>query len=204
MTESSQSSLTRAVEERGALSIIDMKPIASLGPQTSTTFSPITISTTPDCTTNMVEPGSPRLNTSLPAAKLMLVPARRANSRMSRSLPSIILPRHQLALSRFCHAYATRPAKSRRGMSEWAGNSFVVSKCVSLRRVAVELARLRRLFLALRRHFRGVFAARDTARAELAARQIVFGRPFVFVDLTRDDLTRHGFAPAKITGRPSR
>ena len=58
--------LDRAVEERGAPSIIDMKPIASFAPQTSTTLSPITISMTPDCTTYMHEPASPLLKTTLP------------------------------------------------------------------------------------------------------------------------------------------
>ena len=87
MTETSHASLTRAVEERGASSITDMKPIASLVPHTSTTRSPITISMTPDCTTYMHSPASPLLKTTLPAAKVRLVPAFLANSRMSISLP---------------------------------------------------------------------------------------------------------------------
>ena len=90
MTETSQASLTRAVEERGASSIIDMKPMASLAPHTSTTRSPIVISMTPDCTTYMHSPGSPLLKTTLPAAKLRLVPAFLANSRISISVPLIV------------------------------------------------------------------------------------------------------------------
>src|SRR5581483_9595855 len=65
-------------------------------------------------------------------------------------------------------------------------------KTLVLSRVAVELAGLRRFLLAPRRHFRGVFAARYAARAELLAREIVLGRPVVFVDLTW-----HGFAPSR-------
>jgi hypothetical protein len=59
--------LTRAVELLGAPSTMDMNPIASFGPQISTTLSPITISSTPDCTMYMQEPGSPFVNTMLPA-----------------------------------------------------------------------------------------------------------------------------------------
>jgi hypothetical protein len=44
-----------------------MNPIASFGPQVSTTVSPIIISITPDCTMYMHEPGSFLLNTMLPA-----------------------------------------------------------------------------------------------------------------------------------------
>ena len=44
-----------------------MNPIASFGPQTSITLSPIVISITPDCTTYMQVPASPLLNTTLPA-----------------------------------------------------------------------------------------------------------------------------------------
>jgi hypothetical protein len=62
-----------------------MKPIASFGPQTSITLSPIIISITPDCTTYMQEPASPLLNTTLPAAKVTFAPARCANMRMSMS-----------------------------------------------------------------------------------------------------------------------
>jgi hypothetical protein len=72
-------SLTRAVELRAAPSITDMKPIASFGPQTSITVSPITISMTPDCTTYMQVPGSPLLKTMLPAENVTLAPARLAN-----------------------------------------------------------------------------------------------------------------------------
>ncbi len=50
MTDTSQASFTRAVDERGAPSTMDMKPIASFSPQISTTLSPIIISMTPDCT----------------------------------------------------------------------------------------------------------------------------------------------------------
>src|SRR5581483_153279 len=85
MMDSSTASLTRAVEVRAAPSIIDMKPIASFGPHTSITLSPITISTTPDCTTYMQVPGSPLLKTTLPAGKLTLAPAPLANARMSIS-----------------------------------------------------------------------------------------------------------------------
>src|ERR1043166_2148739 len=92
ITDSSQASFTRAVDERGAPSTIDMKPIASLGPHTSTTFSPMTISTTPDCTTYMQAPASLLLNTTFPACKVMVVPALLANIRMSISLPSIVAP----------------------------------------------------------------------------------------------------------------
>ena len=58
--------MTRAVELRAAPSTIDMNPIASFGPQVSTTVSPIIISITPDCTMYMHEPGSFLLNTMLP------------------------------------------------------------------------------------------------------------------------------------------
>src|SRR5689334_8404312 len=68
MSDSSHASLTRAVELRAAPSIIDMNPIASLGPQVSITVSPISISITPDCTMYMQEPGSFLLNTMLPVA----------------------------------------------------------------------------------------------------------------------------------------
>jgi hypothetical protein len=70
---------------RRAPSMTDMKPIASLGPQTSITLSWITISTTPDCTTYMQLPASPWLNTTLPAGNVILVPALAANSRISIS-----------------------------------------------------------------------------------------------------------------------
>src|SRR5262245_27424733 len=85
MTESSAGSLTRAVELRCAPSIMDMKPMASLGPQISMTLSPITISMTPDWTTYMQVPGSPLLKTMVPAGKLTFAPAPRANTRMSTS-----------------------------------------------------------------------------------------------------------------------
>jgi len=80
--------LTRAVELLGALSIMDMNPIASLGPQTSITLSPMTISIRPDCTIYMHEPGSPLLKTTLPAPYDTFAPARCANIRMSISLIS--------------------------------------------------------------------------------------------------------------------
>src|SRR6267378_3749650 len=92
--ESSTAFLTRAVDERGALSIIDMKPIASFGPHTSITFSPISISIVPDCTMYMQFPASPLLNTTLPAGNATLTPAFLANTRMSISL--IDLPRGHL------------------------------------------------------------------------------------------------------------
>jgi hypothetical protein len=79
ITESSQASFTRAVDERGAVSIIDMKPIASFGPTTSITRSPITISIEPDCKMYMHWPASPWLNTVLPAPKLIVAPALFAN-----------------------------------------------------------------------------------------------------------------------------
>ena len=66
MMVSSQASLTRAVEERGEPSTIDMKPIASLAPTVSITVSPIAISMTPDCTIYMQLPESPLLNTTEP------------------------------------------------------------------------------------------------------------------------------------------
>ena len=49
--------MTRAVEERGEPSTIDMKPIASLAPTVSITVSPIAISITPDCTMYMQAAG---------------------------------------------------------------------------------------------------------------------------------------------------
>jgi hypothetical protein len=66
ITDNSQASLTRAVDERGAPSIIDIKPMASFSLQTSTTVSPIIISMIPDCTMYIHDPGSPLLNTRLP------------------------------------------------------------------------------------------------------------------------------------------
>src|SRR5262245_24628832 len=87
--ESSQASLTRAVELLGTPSIIDMNPIASFGPQISITLSPIIISITPDCTMYMQEPVSPLLKTTLPAVNVTFAPARWANIRMSISLPFI-------------------------------------------------------------------------------------------------------------------
>src|SRR5882757_7634320 len=84
--ESSTASFTRAVDERGAWSITDMKPIASFGPHTSTSFSPITISITPNCTMYMQLPGSPLLNTVLPGGNVTFTPAFLANVRMSISL----------------------------------------------------------------------------------------------------------------------
>src|SRR5436305_830678 len=86
ITESSQSSLTRAVDERGDWSTIDMKPIASFGPQVSMTLSPSTISITPDCTTYMQLPASPLLNTTAPDLKARLVPTLCANRRISMAL----------------------------------------------------------------------------------------------------------------------
>jgi hypothetical protein len=97
ITDSSQSSLTRAVELLGALSIIDMNPIASLDPQISITLSPITISITPDCTIYMQVPGSPLLKTTLPALNVTLAPALRANIRMSMSLSFISASQIQAA-----------------------------------------------------------------------------------------------------------
>src|SRR5436190_9766757 len=86
MIDSSTGSLTRAVELRAAPSTIDMKPIASFGPQTSTTLSPMTISTTPDCTTYMQVPGSPLLKTTPPAGNVTLTPAPRAKALISTSV----------------------------------------------------------------------------------------------------------------------
>ena len=60
-----------------------MKPIASFGPTTSITFSPMTISMVPDCTMYMHCPGSPLLNTTLPFPKFRFAPALFANWRMS-------------------------------------------------------------------------------------------------------------------------
>src|SRR6266516_3038712 len=81
--DSSQASLTRAVELLGAPSTIDMNPIASFGPQISTTLSPITISITPDCTMYMQLPGSPLLKIKLPALNVTFAPALCANMRAS-------------------------------------------------------------------------------------------------------------------------
>src|SRR5579859_1978835 len=94
-----------------------MKPIASFGPQTSTTLSPITISTTPDCTTNMVEPASPRLNTWLPAAKLMRCPpcARTAACR-DRCRPLLMPPRAR----RRCNLYTIMRAGRQNPAAVWA------------------------------------------------------------------------------------
>src|SRR5262249_31108800 len=104
--ESSQGSLTRAVELLGAPSTIDMNPIASFGPQTSITLSPITISITPDCTMYMQEPGSPWLKTTLPALNVTFAPARWANIRMSISLPFIFPPRRFKPRNDWQHLYA--------------------------------------------------------------------------------------------------
>src|SRR4029077_15058818 len=85
--ESSQVSLTRAVELLGASSTMDMNPIASFAPQISITLSPVTISMRPDCTIYMQEPTSPLLKTMLPALNVTDAPIRCANIRMSISLP---------------------------------------------------------------------------------------------------------------------
>jgi hypothetical protein len=77
ITDNSQASFTRAVELRGALSTIDMKPIASFGPTASMILSPIIISIMPDCTMYMQLPGSPLLNTTVPAANVRFGPAPR-------------------------------------------------------------------------------------------------------------------------------
>src|SRR4051812_36530247 len=86
ITDNSQASFTRAVELRGALSTIDMKPIASFGPTVSMTLSPMTISIMPDCTMYMQLPGSPLLKTTVPAANARVAPAPRANAHISMSV----------------------------------------------------------------------------------------------------------------------
>src|SRR5262249_15669459 len=83
-----------------------MKPIASFGPTVSITLSPITISMVPDCTMYMQAPESPRWNTSLPALTRMLVPALRANWRMSIAL-FMLAPHPDLAADRHCDGYVT-------------------------------------------------------------------------------------------------
>src|SRR5205814_5975819 len=89
---SSLSASTRAVDERGWPSIIDMKPIASLASTVSTTLSPIIIAIVPDCTMYMHAPVSPRTNTSAPAFTTIVAPALLANWRMSIAMSVMACP----------------------------------------------------------------------------------------------------------------
>src|SRR5665213_3139583 len=85
ISDSSQASRARAVDERGLSSIIDMKPSASFAPMVSITLSPIIMSMTPDCTIYMHSPASPLLKTTPPGDTLMVAPALLAKARMSIS-----------------------------------------------------------------------------------------------------------------------
>src|SRR5579862_2143585 len=66
-------------------------------------------------------------------------------------------------------------------------------------RMAVEVARLRRLLLPLRRHLRGAFSSRHAAWAEFLAGNIVLGRQLLFLELGR-----HCVAPAAFQDQPIR